>query len=79
MNTCKIRNIVLGEGTPKVCVPIVEQTKEEIIDSAKKINEVGADTLPTAPKVSAEPNASPLNLLIAPVPAIDIVIIGLSA
>ena len=43
MNTCKIRNIVLGEGTPKVCVPIVGQTKEEIIDSAKKINEVGAD------------------------------------
>ena len=43
MNTCKIRNIVLGEGTPKVCVPIVEKTKEEIIDSAKKINEVGAD------------------------------------
>ena len=43
MNTCKIRNIVLGEGTPKVCVPIVGKTKEEIIDSAKKINEVGAD------------------------------------
>lgn len=43
MNTCKIRNIVLGEGIPKVCVPIVGQTKEEIIDSAKKINEVGAD------------------------------------
>ena len=30
MNTCKIRNIVLGEGTPKVCVPIVGKTKEEI-------------------------------------------------
>lgn len=43
MNTCEIGNIVLGEGTPKVCVPIVGQTKEEIIDSAKKINEVGAD------------------------------------
>ena len=43
MNTCKIRNIVLGEGTPKVCVPIVGKSIEEIIDSAKKINEVGAD------------------------------------
>lgn len=43
MNTCKIRNIVLGEGIPKVCVPIVGKTKDEIINSAKKINEVGAD------------------------------------
>ena len=43
MNTCKIRNIVLGEGAPKVCVPIVGKTKVEIIDLAKKIKKVGAD------------------------------------
>lgn len=43
MNTCKIRNIVLGEGIPKVCVPIVERKKEEVIYSAKKIKDVGAD------------------------------------
>lgn len=37
MKTCKIRNLVLGEGMPKICTPIVEKTEEEIIKSAKKI------------------------------------------
>ena len=39
----------------------------------------GADAFPAAPKVRAEPNTSPHSLLITPVPAIDIVIIGRSA
>ena len=43
MNTCKIRGLVLGEGIPKICVPIVGKSKEEIIDLAKKIKKVGAD------------------------------------
>ncbi len=29
MNTCKIRGLVLGEGIPKICVPIVGKSKEE--------------------------------------------------
>ena len=39
----------------------------------------GADAFFAAPNVKAEPNTSPQSLLITPVPAIDIVIIGLSA
>ena len=35
--------------------------------------------MPAAPNVSAEPNTSPQRRLITPVPAIDIVMIGLSA
>lgn len=30
MNTVKVREIVLGEGVPKICVPIVGRTREEI-------------------------------------------------
>lgn len=31
----KIRNIVLGEGTPKLIVPIVDKTHQEIIDKVR--------------------------------------------
>lgn len=34
MKTLKIRNIVLGEGTPKIIVPIVDKTEEEILNRA---------------------------------------------
>lgn len=34
MKTVQIRNLILGEGTPKICVPIVGRTAEEIIASA---------------------------------------------
>ena len=43
MNTVKVRNIEIGAGIPKICVPIVGKTKEEalkIIDNYEKmINE----------------------------------------
>ena len=31
MNTVKVRNIEIGSGVPKICVPIVGVTKDEII------------------------------------------------
>lgn len=37
MSTVKIRNIVLGEGLPKIAVPNVGENEEDIIASAKKI------------------------------------------
>ena len=36
MNTVKIRNLEIGKGMPKICVPIVGRTKPEILESAKK-------------------------------------------
>ena len=30
MNTVKVRNIEIGAGIPKICVPIVGVTREEI-------------------------------------------------
>lgn len=37
MNPVKVRNITIGEGTPKICVPIVGVTKEEILEAGKNI------------------------------------------
>ena len=32
-NVLDIKNVVFGEGTPKICLPIVDTTKEGIIDT----------------------------------------------
>ncbi len=43
MSVLKVRNLVIGEGIPKICVPIVGQTKDEIIQAARNICTVPAD------------------------------------
>lgn len=43
MNTCKIGNITIGEGITKVCIPIVEKTKDSILECAEKIRLEKAD------------------------------------
>ena len=43
MNTVHIRNIALGEGIPKICVPIVARTCEAILEEAKRIRALSAD------------------------------------
>lgn len=45
MNTLKVRDIVLGEGAPKICVPIVGITKEDILEEAKALEEIPVDIL----------------------------------
>lgn len=45
MNPVVVRNIKIGEGIPKICVPIVGVTKEEILESGKNISAVGADVV----------------------------------
>ncbi len=37
MKTVKVRNTVIGEGIPKICVPVFEKTKEEILSEAGQI------------------------------------------
>lgn len=39
----KIRNILIGEGIPKICVPILGATKEEIIAQARAFDDIPAD------------------------------------
>ena len=35
MNPVVVRNVKIGEGIPKICVPIVGITREEILESGK--------------------------------------------
>ncbi|MBE6068789.1 MAG: type I 3-dehydroquinate dehydratase [Clostridium lundense] len=45
MNTVKIKNIVLGDGIPKICVPISAKTKEEIIEEAVSFKNIHVDVV----------------------------------
>ena len=43
MNQVIVRNVRIGEGMPKICVPIVDTTRAEIVESGKRISAAGAD------------------------------------
>lgn len=43
MNTVKIKNIEIGSGMPKICVPIVAVSKEDILKEAEYIKTIKAD------------------------------------
>ncbi len=43
MKPIMVRNVSIGEGMPKICVPIVGKTREEILMTAKEILNVPAD------------------------------------
>ena len=43
MATVRVRNLTIGEGMPKICVPIVGKTADEILNEAANIRELGAD------------------------------------
>lgn len=43
MKTVTVRNTVIGEGMPKICVPITGVTKEAILEEARAITRLSAD------------------------------------
>ena len=45
MNPVVVRNVKIGEGIPKICVPIVGITREEILETGKNIGAIGADVV----------------------------------
>ena len=45
MNPVNVRNIRIGEGIPKICVPIVGKTAEEILTEAKRLSDVPKDLI----------------------------------
>lgn len=45
MNAVKVRNVEIGTGIPKICVPIVGGTRAEIVGAAQEIAAVGADVV----------------------------------
>ena len=45
MKTVQVRNITIGEGKPKICVPIVGQTKEDILLEAGTFERIPVDVV----------------------------------
>ncbi|MEE1227580.1 MAG: type I 3-dehydroquinate dehydratase [Lachnospiraceae bacterium] len=45
MNTVKVRDVEIGAGIPKICVPIVGVTKEDIIAEAKTFDSIPVDVV----------------------------------
>ena len=45
MNPIMIRDVAIGEGIPKICVPIVGKTREEIIKAAEEIRTLPVDVV----------------------------------
>lgn len=45
MKTVKVRNTVIGEGIPKICVPIVGVTKADILEEAKALHSLPVDVV----------------------------------
>ncbi len=45
MNTVKVRNIEIGAGAPKIIVPIVGVTKEEILSAARSFDAIPIDVV----------------------------------
>lgn len=43
MSVLRVRELAIGEGIPKICVPIVEKTKDEIVRAARGLCTVPAD------------------------------------
>ena len=43
MKTVKVKNLTIGEGIPKICVPIVGVKKEEILEEARTVVGLPAD------------------------------------
>ena len=45
MNPVVVRNVKIGEGIPKICVPIVGVTREEILAAGARIRTDGGEAL----------------------------------
>lgn len=45
MNPIMIRDVAIGEGIPKICVPIVGKTREEIVKAAEEIRTLPVDVV----------------------------------
>ena len=41
----EVRGVKIGEGVPKICVPIVGKTKEEILAAARSFENVALDVV----------------------------------
>lgn len=61
MSTVTVRNVEFGAGLPKICVPIVGESREEILEQARAIRALPADLVEW--RVDFLNNVSSLSLL----------------
>lgn len=45
MNSVVVRKIKIGEGMPKICVPVLGKTEQEILDMASYVKTLGVDLI----------------------------------
>jgi len=45
MLSVKVKNIIIGEGTPKICIPVLGKTYDEILKSAKSAKDHQPDII----------------------------------
>ena len=45
MNTLTIKNVTIGEGTPKIIVPLVGKTEEQILQEAETVKSLKPDII----------------------------------
>ena len=45
MNTIKIKNIEIGQGIPKVCIPLTGRNREEIVEEIKIVKKCEPDLI----------------------------------
>ena len=45
MKPVVVRNVAIGQGKPKICVPIVATTAEGILQAARYMTEIPADII----------------------------------
>ena len=50
MNSIKVRNLDIGAGIPKICVPIVGTDRTAILDAAKRIPGSAAESVSPDPQ-----------------------------
>lgn len=43
MNSVAVRNIKIGEGLPKICVPVTGVSGKDILEAGRKVRKAGAD------------------------------------
>lgn len=43
MNTVTVKSVVLGDGIPKICIPVVAKTKKDIVEEIKGLKQYHTD------------------------------------
>lgn len=45
MNTIKIKNVEIGKGIPKICIPLTGKNREEIIEEMEIVKKSNPDLI----------------------------------